>query len=178
MILRWGALLWGSARCCFPVLGNVTWIGRPTAVEATVLTVWEGHRAVAQVTVEDHVETRWQGHPHLHHVTHEPSGVGTGHSVPYSELETSVPSLGVGPRNNSGCPYVHDGQLRWHGARRVRWALSRGNHPPHHLQIGVLIVITIQFCPEAWLFQVFPVTQTNLSEPMVAAKQGEDLMWR
>ena len=50
--------------------------------------------------------------------------------------------------------------------------------PHHHLWMGGLIVIMIQFYPEAWLFQAFLVSPTNLSKPMVAAKQGGDPVWR
>ena len=44
----------------------------------------------------------------------------------------------------------------------------------HHLQIGVLIVITIHCHPEAWLFWAFPVAQTNLSKP-TALLSGEKI---
>ena len=52
------------------------------------------------------------------------------------------------------------------------------NHPPHHPQIGGLIVIMILFHPKAWLFQAFLAAPTDLSKLTVVAKQGKDPMWR
>ena len=89
---------------------DVTWIGSPTAVEATALTVRKGHRAVAQATVKNHGETRGWGCPNLHHVIHQQSTLARGHDVWYSEQKARVPGLG-GPsqKNYSGCPNVCGG---------------------------------------------------------------------
>ena len=94
MISRWRAFLWGGTTCCFLIDRRHYLDRKLTVVEVTILTIWEGHRAVMQAAVKNHVETRGQGSPYRHHITHQPSGVARGHNVQYFKQETSAPSLG------------------------------------------------------------------------------------
>ena len=115
----------------FSLSGDLAWIGRPTVVEVTTPYFSEGHRVVAQATVKNHGEARDQHHPHLHHVTHQPFQLARGHNVWCSKQEERTSILG-GPsqRNDCGSPNVHDRSHWWHGARRVRQALSLGSPSP------------------------------------------------
>ena len=71
----------------FWLSGDLMWIGRPTVVRATALTVQEGHRAVVQTTVGNHGEARQWGHLCQHHITHLLFGLARGHNVWYTEQE-------------------------------------------------------------------------------------------
>ena len=144
-------------------------------MEVTALTVQEGQRAVVQAAVKNCGETRGYGHPCIHHVTCQLSGVARGYDVWSSEWEARVSALrGPSQRKNSSSPHVCGGQHRQYVATRVRWTLGRDHHPPHHIWIEALIMISIHFCAEAQLFQAFSVTPTDLSEPTVVAEQKED----
>ena len=140
----------------FQLSGNVTWIWRPAVVEVVT--------AMVQAAVENCGETRGWGHLCLHHVTLQLFRLARGHNVlvfwvggkssqprrTQSGMTVALPMWVVDHTNNMD-PEESDGH-------------SVEDHP-HCLWIGVLIVIRIQCCPDTWLFQAFPVTLTDLSEP-------------